>query len=605
MQKEKSSSTRKIIPMIVKMKKATILVQAKDAKEAAARLRTLGLLHVEHQTVPQGKELNTLQEGLGLVSEVETILSMPEFSYGIAGHKKLEDDWKITARHIIDIYKRVDHLKEYSRRLNSQIEEWRPWGDFEPQAIKDLAAAGVFVKLYQVPAGELNRIPENIAVVPIKTLKGTTYVATISFTNTEIVFKELALPNMSVSRIKARLVEDAQVLAGLIKELNSLASYRENFLKIKINLSKELEFEQALKGMGQSDNIMFLTGYLPYDKTNILLNAAKANSWAIFVRDPDESDNVPTLISNPRWISIINPVFKFIEVIPGYRELDISLPFLVFFSIFFGILIGDAGYGLVYAFITFLLQQKARKSHKQTINFSIFYILSFCAVIWGVLTGTFFGQEWVLKAGYKPLVPALVDEKGLQRFCFFLGALHLSLGHAWRGLLKAPALAALGDLGWMCVLWAAFFIARFLILGDAFPSFGIWLLLAGVMLVIGFTNPQKNIFKSAEEWIAWVIALPLSFMNNFADIVSYIRLFAVGMAGVAIADAFNAMAASFGTGNVFLIIAAAAVALIGNAVSIVLGPVSVLVHGVRLNVLEFSGHVGVSWSGSNYKPLKD
>ncbi|MDD2752801.1 MAG: hypothetical protein PHN59_06675, partial [Candidatus Omnitrophica bacterium] len=401
------------------------------------------------------------------------------------------------------------------------------------------------------------------------------------------------------------LSEDSRVLAAITKELKSLISYREGFLKIKERLSEELEFEQALKGMGQSDNIMFLTGYLPYDKTNILLNAAKANSWAIFVRDPDESDNGPTLISNPRWISIINPVFKFIEIVPGYRELDISLPFLVFFSIFFGILIGDAGYGLVYAFITFLLQQKARKSHKQTINFSIFYILSFCAVIWGVLTGTFFGQEWVLKAGYKPLVPALVDEKGLQRFCFFLGALHLSLGHAWRGLLKAPSLQALGDLGWMCVLWAAFFIARFLILGDAFPSLGIWLLLAGVMLVIGFTNPQKNIFKSAEEWIAWVIALPLSFMNNFADIVSYIRLFAVGMAGVAIADAFNAMAASFGTGNVFLIIIAAAVALIGNAVSIVLGPVSVLVHGVRLNVLEFSGHVGVSWSGSNYKPLKD
>jgi V/A-type H+-transporting ATPase subunit I len=314
---------------------------------------------------------------------------------------------------------------------------------------------------------------------------------------------------------------------------------------------------------------------------------------------------VPTLISNPRWISIINPVFKFIEVIPGYRELDISLPFLVFFSIFFGILIGDAGYGLVYAFITFLFQQKARKKHKPTANFTIFYILSFCAVIWGLLTGTFFGHEWIVNAGYKPLVPALVDDKGLQRFCFFLGALHLSLGHAWRGLLKAPALSALGDLGWMCVLWAAFFIARFLILGDAFPSFGIWLLLAGVMLVIGFTNPQKNILKSAEEWIAWVIALPLSFMNNFADIVSYIRLFAVGMAGVAIADAFNAMAASFGTGNVFLIIVAAAVALIGNAVSIVLGPVSVLVHGVRLNVLEFSGHVGVSWSGANYKPLKE
>lgn len=591
--------------MIIKMKKATILVQDKDAKVAAAKLRALGLLHIEHQTVPQGKELNVLQEELALINEAETILSMPELDGKVTEHKQLAGDWKITAKHIIDIYKRLDHLKDYSRRLNSQIEAWQLWGDFEPQAIKDLATAGIFVKLYQVPARELNKISQNLTVVHIKTLKGAALLATVSFENTEIAFKELTLTNMSLSKMKARCQEDAKVSKALLEELRGFYPYRESILKIKEGLLKEFEFEAAIKGMGQENSIMFLTGYLPYDKTNILLNAASNNSWAIFVRDPDESDNVPTLISNPRWISIINPVFKFIEVIPGYRELDISLPFLIFFSIFFGILIGDAGYGLVYAFITFLLQQKARKSHKQTINFSIFYILSFSAVIWGVLTGTFFGQEWVLKAGYKPLVPALVDEKGLQRFCFFLGALHLSLAHAWRAILKMPSLSALGDLGWMCVLWSAFFIARFLILGDTFPSFGIWLLITGVTLVIAFTNPQKNILKSAEEWIAWLIALPLSFMNNFADIVSYIRLFAVGMAGVAIADSFNAMAAALGSSNVFLIIAAALIALIGNAVSIVLGPVSVLVHGVRLNVLEFSGHANVSWSGTNYKPLKE
>ena len=101
-------------------------------------------------------------------------------------------------------------------------------------------------------------------------------------------------------------------------------------------------------------------------------------------------------------------------------------------------------------------------------------------------------------------------------------------------------------------------------------------------------NEQKNIFKFAEEWIAWLITLPFSFIGNFADVVSYIRLFAVGMAGVAIADAFNAMAAMVGKGNMLMIALAAFIALIGNALGVVLGPVSVLVHGVRLNLLELS-----------------
>jgi V/A-type H+-transporting ATPase subunit I len=155
----------------------------------------------------------------------------------------------------------------------------------------------------------------------------------------------------------------------------------------------------------------------------------------------------------------------------------------------------------------------------------------------------------------------------------------------------------------MCILWAAFFIARTLILGDAFPPFCTWLLISGVALILLFTNPRKNILKSAEEWIAWLVALPLNFMNNFADVVSYIRLFAVGLAGVAIADAFNALATTIGKGNIFMFLLAVVVALIGNTLGVVLGPVSVLVHGVRLNVLEFSMHGNISWSGRPYKPL--
>ncbi len=90
--------------MIVKMKKATILVQEKDAKAAALTLRKLGLLHIEHETAPQGKELVSLQEELSLVNEAVLILSMPALSKGVTRHKRLDGDWKVTAKHIIDIY---------------------------------------------------------------------------------------------------------------------------------------------------------------------------------------------------------------------------------------------------------------------------------------------------------------------------------------------------------------------------------------------------------------------------------------------------------------------------------------------------------------------
>jgi len=151
-------------------------------------------------------------------------------------------------------------------------------------------------------------------------------------------------------------------------------------------------------------------------------------------------------------------------------------------------------------------------------------------------------------------------------------------------------------------LWAAFFIAKTLLLGDAFPPSGKWLIIAGLVLVLFFTNPQKNLLKAIGNGLG---TIALSLMNNFTDIVSYVRLFAVGLATVAIADAFNAMALSVASGGIVAVIMGGLILVAGHGLNIILGPMSVLVHGVRLNVLEFSGHANVTWSGFEYKPLSE
>ena len=99
------------------------------------------------------------------------------------------------------------------------------------------------------------------------------------------------------------------------------------------------------------------------------------------------------------------------------------------------------------------------------------------------------------------------------------------------------------------------------------------------------------------------MAIALGLVNNFTDVVSYVRLFAVGLAGVAIADAFNVMVTSSGTGSIAAIIGTVLILIAGHALNFVLGPMSVLVHGVRLNVLEFCSHASVTWSGFSYKPF--
>jgi V/A-type H+-transporting ATPase subunit I len=169
-------------------------------------------------------------------------------------------------------------------------------------------------------------------------------------------------------------------------------------------------------------------------------------------------------------------------------------------------------------------------------------------------------------------------------------------------ILKLPSLTAWADAGWICILWSAFLLAKVLILGNSFPAIGKWLIITGILSVIFFTSPQKNIFKAIGAGLG---ALALSLMNNFTDVVSYMRLFAVGLAGVAIANTFNSLAAGVGRGNIFAIFLSLIIIIAGHALNLLLGPMSVLVHGIRLNVLEFCGHVDVKWSGFAYKPLKE
>ena len=363
---------------------------------------------------------------------------------------------------------------------------------------------------------------------------------------------------------------------------------------------QQKDFYSVLKGMGQTDEIVYLKGYIPVDVEDLLVKQARQNGWGILTLEPNEQDNVPTLIRNPAWIKLIQPVLKLLEIVPGYNELDISPLFLVFFSLFFGIIIGDAGYGLLYFIITFIVDKKMVKKIKDKTPIFLFYLLSSCAIIWGVISGTFFGQGWLASVGIKPLVPQLNNISFVQALCFLIGAIHLTIAHSWRLALKLPSLLALADLGWISIIWAAFFLAKTLLLSDGFPFFGIWLIYGGIILVVLFTNFQKNILKCIGEGLA---AVALGLVNNFTDVVSYVRLFAVGLAGVAIADAFNVMAFGAQAKGIWAVIGGVLILIAGHTLNFILGPMSVLVHGVRLNVLEFCSHANISWSGFAYKPF--
>jgi V/A-type H+-transporting ATPase subunit I len=290
-----------------------------------------------------------------------------------------------------------------------------------------------------------------------------------------------------------------------------------------------------------------------------------------------------------------------IGVMPGFHEVDISALFLVFFSIFFAMLVGDAGYGALFVLLTVFGKLKFRKAPQEVFN--LLLVTGVCTIVWGVLTGSYFGLSDIpaplkqLRLGWLTGPEA---DKNIMWLCFMLGTVHLTIAHAWNAFRIINTWQVLAQIGWIGSTWTMFFTARSLVLGAPFPPVMQWVLAVSVVLIVLFMNPVQ---KVKSEWFNYVI-LPLNIVSNFVDVVSYVRLFAVGSASFALASAFNRMAIDIGFGSFLSGLCASLILFVAHAGNIALSAMGVMVHGIRLNTLEFSGHIGVQWAGRKYSPFR-
>jgi len=184
----------------------------------------------------------------------------------------------------------------------------------------------------------------------------------------------------------------------------------------------------------------------------------------------------------------------------------------------------------------------------------------------------------------------------MLKFCFTIAVIHLSFAHIWNAVRIINSPRALSQVGWAIVVWGAYFLVRMLLLREAYPTPMIYLACIGLVLIVLFSG----FFKNPEL----VIPLPNSLISCFSDIISYMRLFAVSFAALKLAEAFNGMAAGIGMSSILAGFGAALILILGHSLNMGMSLLSVLVHGLRLNMLEFSGHLGMEWSGFKYKPLK-
>jgi V/A-type H+-transporting ATPase subunit I len=595
--------------MIVPMKRLILLVARGERDEALRRLRRLGVVHVKPVREPASAEMDGLAEQSARLEKALALLGAEEKRPGAAAAPASFEDGMRVVDAVLDLDGRRERARSRLREAEAQRSWLKEWGDPSRSDMESLAKADIKIRLYRADAAFLKRLPEHGQAFVVGRDKGRVRLAWLTRGEEPgLELKEEAFPEAEVSALEAEIAAGRAALTRMAREVEALSERREALRAYARHLRRSADLARVRAGMGMEEELVYLEGYCPGDRLSEVTSLAAAHSWGWLASEPEDPSEVPTLIRNPGWIQAIQPLFKFMGTLPGYAEADVSPWFLDFLSLFCAMLIGDAGYGLLFLGAALWARRKAKPGTPPDL-FRMMILFSLATILWGALSGVYFGSAAVARLPVlrSLVVPALdgfveANSASLMYLCFIIGLAHLTLAHLLNVVRLWPSPRLLGQVGWIAIVWAVFFLVGNLVSGKPLPGFFGPLLIGGVLSALVFSNFQRRILKGVA---ATLVDLPLSIISTFSDLMSYLRLFAVGFASLTVAGSFNAMAAGSGIRSVGQGIMAAVILLFGHSLNLVLGAMSVLVHGVRLNMLEFSNHLGQQWSGQRYEPFRE
>ena len=598
--------------MIVPMRQVAIVTARSDQASALAALQEAGVVHVAAEASGGSDALAVARARLERAQHAVDVLAHLEVDDGTAAAgdagDRAQDPQRVARRHrpeelvseVERLAERLADLEHTRAELEAERHRLAPFGAFDPASLRRLRAEGLAVRLARAPLRRWPGPVDDAVWVDLghdRRRQSLALVGPAEVVAAAEVPDEVIAPDEPPERL-AHEIADVEIEASQARErLARLTRSRPVLEAWRLRTEDEVRFEEARASMETVGTVAVLRGFVPADEVDRVAKLAAERSWGLWVSEVEDPAAAPTLIRNPRWVRPIEPLFSFLGVVPGYGQVDISASFLVFFGLFFAIIVGDAGYGLLFLVLSEVARRRWPTAPDRVIT--LLRALSIATIAWGLASGNFFGVAALPSALEALRLDWLTEERNVMTLAFTIGVVHLTLAHAWNVVRFLNSTRALVELGWIATTWTMYFLARQLVLGDPFPPLAWVSLGVGVVLIAAFITPWD---KLRSEWFTHAM-LPLNLVSNFVDVVSYVRLFAVGAATYAVAESFNALAASIELGGVLGALVSALVLLFGHTLNVLLAAMGVLVHGVRLNTLEFASHLSLSWTGHPYRPF--
>ncbi len=606
--------------MIEKMKKITFLVYHREYDEFLHRLQELGVMHVEGGTLAEGQS-EAVTADMAEIRRVDSLLKqMENISVDKKSSETASEDGLLSSGCIATLetaFTRQAELANREKELAEQIEALTPWGEFDPVDVRQqMAAAGCEMHFFTAPTKAFKKeIEPNLTVEAVNEVKGLTYFVAITRGEAlQLPATAVVLPEASLSALQAEHEQVATALAETTSQLQQLtAAHTAELQAYREQLQSRMNFDNVRFGTETTadDHLMVLRGWVPAKKQDEMqASFADSGAWFEFA-DPQPDDDIPICLKNNRFFRLFE-MFTELYMLPKYNELDLT-PFLApFYILFFGLCLGDSGYGL---FITLgvlaikFFKKDLSKGMKAAMN--LLLILGLSAFFCGLLSGAFFGFN--LYDLNVPLFDRIgnavhLDNSQMFNLSLILGFIQIIFGmclKAYNRTIQFGFRYSLSTIGWMMVILS---LAVILLL-PAYSGIAKWFTIAGFVLAFCYNNParyEKNpatgflINVGTGLWDAYNTATGM-----LGDMLSYVRLFALGLSGGILATVFDSLATGLAPDNAILgPIVMVLIFVVGHALNMFMNVLGAFVHPMRLTFVEFFKNAGYEGGGNAYSPFK-
>ena len=615
--------------MIVRMSRYDFVLLAAQSDDFIARLRELGLVDITTTGwEPQEKDRQLVMDIDHYRKAVESLKAFAASEEYTSSEAKYACG-KEAFEAYTDLRQQKTALLGEVARLEKLAEELKPWGDFEGDGRERLASHGVVLRYYVAQTSTYDaHVAEwasDLTVVEIGRDSSSVYFVVVTTPGAEVIIdaQEVKAPTMdsraAMAEADARRKDVAEVnvaLSACAASVDAIEQELESLTQQLQNVKIHGTASEAADG-----RLVVLEGWAEEDKAQQVDKLLDEYSGVVYLkRNPTPEDDTPVKLKNNRFARLFELIGA-MYALPKYGTMDLTPFFAPFYMLFFAICLNDAGYGAILLLAGIALFMKGGASLKQASCLTMF--CGGATTLFGLYTGSLFGMSIPDMLGYESIAesPFLDFQNQFFSLALALGVVQILFGMLLNICLQTKLFgftSTFGLLGWFIILLSGCIAVGLPMLNEnlaiswftaSSPAFYAAMGVGAVLMLL-LNNIKRNplINIGSGLWDAYNNVTGL-----LSDVLSYIRLFAIGLSGGVLAQVFNSLALgltgldagieSFGVGTIFQIVGASAILLVGHGINLFMSAISSFVHPMRLTFVEFYKNAGFEMTTRSFEPL--